>query len=797
MKRTSLLFTLWIFQGVAALIWLAGMPTNTENGILFGFSFSRILLIGGAFCLTFISASLLVIQRRANYSIRPALVQPVKIISALIFIFAPIFILVLLSLGEGYAYYFSAYATRLTPLAAWFTLSSLELFFFCALENKASYKATPELKEFLLLTVFIIAILSLIAGFIIITKLGITRYNDGSWGNPTTPLLEWQIILALTASLIILSLKKTWHWLQNDKIICLVIYVSTCALWLSQPINPGFFATPPRAPNFEIYPFSDALIYAQYAQSALIGNGFMWPDVPTRPFYITFLTWLHAIAGQDYSKIIALQTLVLAFFPVLLYLLGKELSGRPLGFGLAILAALRDLTANFAAPFALNYTYSKLFFSEIPAAMLITLFTLIILRWMRQSKPFWIPLLAGGLLGLSALIRLQSAILLAAVIPLGFLIIKNGKKWFVASTLMILGVSLAMIPWLVRNYKASGGIILDNPISQTMVLARRWGGSNGNELIPRLPGEGDAQYSSRMAALALGSLRANPARIISSAVNHFFNNQIDSLLIFPLRDRLDNPRELLWPTRAFWQTWTGHPSGRQIPLLVLYSLFLAAGLAGAYQKNGVAGLLPLGLNLVYNGWTALFLSSGDRFLVPVDWAIYFYEFLGIFTISTLVFTGNTPNFTKIFSNPLDNETSIRNSWKKIGVVSTIIVFIGASIPLTEAVFPKKFASQFEQAANNNLGEVTLHGRAIYPRWYEANDGEPGTAKLGYGKSDQARLVFFLIGEKNTLVIFPINRAPEYFPNASNVAIQGTFAEGYMRAENVLILKDGKPAQKYP
>ncbi|MCX6064453.1 MAG: hypothetical protein NT121_01670, partial [Chloroflexi bacterium] len=120
----------------------------------------------------------------------------------------------------------------------------------------------------------------------------------------------------------------------------------TCFLWLAQPILPGYFATPPRAPNFEIYPFSDALIYAQYAQSALVGNGFMWPDVPTRPLYITFITWLHVLAGQDYIRVIFLQTLVLAAFPAVLYLLGKEVAGRPLGLGLALLATFRDLTAN-------------------------------------------------------------------------------------------------------------------------------------------------------------------------------------------------------------------------------------------------------------------------------------------------------------------------------------------------------------------------------------------------------------------------------------------------------------------
>ena len=642
--------------------------------------------------------------------------------------------------------------------------------------------------------------LGVVVFFISATRLGITPYNDGSWGGPSTPLLEWQIILALIISLTFLSMEERWQWIRKDQITCLIIYLFTCSLWILQPINPGFFATPPRAPNFEIYPFSDALIYAQYAQSALVGNGFMWPDVPTRPLYITFITWLHAIAGQSYTHVILLQTLVLAAFPVVLFLLGKELSGRPLGLGLALLATFRDLTANIAAPFALNYTYTKLFFSEIPAALLISLFTLVVLRWMRQPKPLWHAVLAGGLLGLSSLIRLQSAVLLAAVIPLGFFVVTSRKKWLAGSALMLIGLVLAVLPWLARNYRATGGLVLDNPISQTMVLARRWSGDNGNSLIPRLPGEGDAQYSSRMSALALANLRADPGRILGSAVNHFFNNEIGNLLIFPMRDQLNSFGELIWPKRAFWQTWNGQPGKGQSALLGLYLLLLAAGLAAAFQKNGLPGLLPLALSLVYNAWTALFLSSGDRFLVPVDWAAYLYLFLGLLTLVNLFLRGN---FSYGDISGMQGETSLETGgtfrWRSLGLTAIFFLFWGASIPLTEVIFPKIYPNLTTASLTQPAfgSEISLHGRAIYPRWYDAKEGEPGTAKLGYGEMDQARLVFFLVGEKNSLVIFPAESSPKFFPNASDVTIEGTLEDGYIQAKNIVVQKDGISAEYRP
>lgn len=801
MKRISVIFILWALQGLAGLTWLIILPTNTENGLLLGYSASRLALMAIMFALTGLSAGLYWLEFHSAFFEKIHFPKLLYAIAIIISLAAPVAIFVLRALGNTSDYIYSAYAGRLAPLAAWLTLSALELVIFLAAENQGFRTSRTETREFLRLSILALFGLAAVVTFIITTKLGISRYNDGSWGEPGTPLLEWQIILALFASLIFWSMEKRWGWFRKDRFTSLSIYIFTCILWISQPVNPGFFATPPRAPNFEIYPFSDALIYAQYAQSALVGNGFMWPDVPTRPLYISFITWLHALAGQDYTQVILLQTLVLAAFPVVLYLLGKELAGRPFGLGLALLATFRDLTTNFAAPFALNYTYTKLFFSEIPAALLICIFTLLVIRWMRQPKPLWHALLAGGLIGLSSLIRLQSAVLLAVVIPIGFFVVRSRKKWLAGSALMLLGVALALFPWLARNYRATGGIVLDNPISQTMVLARRWGGDNGNSLIPRLPGEGDAQYSSRMGGLALASLRADPGRILGSAVNHFFNNEIGNLLVFPLRDQLDSPTELIWPSRAFWQTWNSQPTSAQIPIIGLYLLLFGTGLAAAVQKNGLLGLLPLALSLVYNAWTALFLSSGDRFLVPVDWAIYLYHFLGLLTLSSLVLNGNISS-EKSSTQGLETFgiDHLPTPWRKLGLTAILILLSASSIPLTELLFPKMYPSTnlqtLVQTGQTATGETILRGRAIYPRWYDANDGEPGTAKLGYGKMEQARLVFFLVGEKNTLVIMPGETAPKFFPNASDVTISGTLQNGYMRAKKIVVQKNGNSAE-YP
>jgi hypothetical protein len=98
----------------------------------------------------------------------------------------------------------------------------------------------------------------------------------------------------------------------------------------------------------------------------LIGNGFGVDKIPQRPLYIVFLAVLHVLVGQDYGDMIVVQSIFLALFPVLLYLLGREFFGRPIGISIALLAILRDYTSNLVSPFTGNLSYSKLYLAEIP-----------------------------------------------------------------------------------------------------------------------------------------------------------------------------------------------------------------------------------------------------------------------------------------------------------------------------------------------------------------------------------------------------------------------------------------------
>jgi hypothetical protein len=800
-----MLFGVWSIQGIIALIWLLSIPTDTENPVVFGFSPARTGLIGVAIVLTTISLLLWHRSRSVRFGQtwleldEHSLLWDLVYTATLMTVLATIVFLSTIPLFIKSNPVYPVYAARLLPVLLWLGISSLELTVLIAWNRYARARDIiaalhPIWKE----VIFLLVIFLLLGIWIAATKIGITR--DDNWGAPPVPFLEWQIAFALIVIGVFSFLphrfsRKYSTWIPFG------IYVFTVCLWLSQSINPAFAAMPPRAPNFEIYPFSDAQFYAQYAQSALAGNGFLWPEVPTRPFYVAVLTWLHLFGSQSYQRVILLQTLLLAFFPVLLYLVGRELAGTPVGMGLALLAAFRDVNANIAVPFASNVTYSKLFLSELPTALLISLATWLSLRWLRAAqRSLWLPLLAGGVLGLAALIRLQSSVLVGIILLLALVVIPDRKVWLRGSIVAAIGFALVITPWLVRNYIAGGGMVLDNPISQTMTMARRWSGSTGNEILPRLPGETDAQYSSRLTNMAVRDFIRNPDFILRNATNHFINNEIASLLAFPVRDEIRSPAEILMPQRLFWKTPL--VSG-QLPLFAFYLLLFAIGLVTAYQRHRLIGLLPLGLGLMYNVWTALFLSSGERFIVPLDWSVHLYQVFGMLILGELLFSfvdrtrGNLATWIENRSEPQTISEPTRSSRRRFLLSLGLIVFLGAFLPLTEFVFPERYPPKSQEAIQRHVGvpagenEVALYGRAIYPRYYDSGEGESGTAKIGYGPEERARLVFFLVGPQNGLVIFEQKHTPQFFPNASDVYMIGTQTENYFSPRVVKVVKDSR------
>ena len=558
---------------------------------------------------------------------------------------------------------------------------------------------------------------------------------------------------------------------------------------------------PPRAPNFEIYPFSDAQVYDEFAQSLLIGNGLKGDEIPPRPLYITFLAFLHLVVGQEYTRVIAVQLVFLALLPVGLYWVGKEMYGRPIGIAIALLAGFREQTSNVAASFANALSYSKLYLSEVPVAITLAFFTFLAIRWARVKYPNYLAFVAGGVLGIGILIRTQAVVALPMTIFVAFL---ADRKSFMpilrSSILMTVAVLLVVSPWLIRNYNKTGRIIFDSPFTQTSNLAQRYSRINGVEAdIIRGPGETNIEYNDRLISIFKDAVSQNPKEAVRVVFNRILNNCIDNVLLLPLRNDLNSPNELVQPTRAFWEEWDGRPTTSQTILIAFYLFLLSLGLSAAWKRLGLLGLLPLGINLLYNVWTSVALLAGQRFLVAMDWSIYMYYMIGLLVlingfmllmestrVSFLTWAGS---LTLDLSQPVSVPS---RSWTHFFLTGTLFLVVGASVPLSEAVFPKRYPpiaqSQIiqefissnsykglgfdsaciqETISSKNL--VASRGRALSPRYYENGEGEL-TDKLGYRPNEQPRLLFYLSGDYYGLIILNLNQTPDFFPHASDVIV---------------------------
>ena len=802
-KKWAALFGVWMLHGLIALWQFLSLPSDG------GLSLQRALMSGILLgWVLFAFALIFSILRQFQWSLNliEFIIQPNARNGVLGFsvpaIAARIWIMIVRDLFESAGNFkYSAYADRLDPFLDLMTFVLLEiiaLILFFAVQNWN--KPNNNIGIFIKRLGIVFSILGFVSLFIYFSGWGVIPGYKGDWsrGIPAVSLLEWQIILACMFCVGMVVLESKHKGLKNfDVWIGVVIWLVAAVLWLSQPVMPSSSALAPRDPNFEIYPFNDAQIYDGYAQSVLIGNGYGGHIIPQRPLYIVMLVLMHMLVGQNYDSMIILQSLLLAFFPVLLYLFGREFFGRPLGAVIALLAILRDVTSNIAAPFTGNLSYSKLYLSEIPTAMMLILFLLIGMRWIKSGFPLFSGFMMGGILGVGILIRTQ--VVVAFPVLIFFALMARPKLFLPAlksAAFGVVAIVIVVASWFARNWQMTGDLIFDNPASQTANLALRYSRVNGDEAnIMLLPGESNAEYNDRMLVIAKDAVSSNPFGIGKEIASAFINHGINNILLFPLRYDLESFGELLVPTKAFWQQWHADLNPLQSLLLGFYVFLFGLGLTVAWQRIGWMGFLPLGVNLAYNLWTSIALLSGQRFMLTMDWSAYLYYMIGLFALlSALLFTLERGRGL-IINWHAENQFAFvefadHAKWRQYVFLGFFFFMVGASLWAAEMIFPKKYlfigqdeminkitsssgfdldAACFQKViAENDLNIV--QGKALYPRYYWADDGETFTDAVGYRKSDEGRIVFEMVSEHGGRVVIPIAEPVQFFPNASDVTL---------------------------
>lgn len=825
-KRISIALTAFLLEGLVGLFFLMFIPSDQEAGVLFGLSTGRLALLAlhaGALvslaCLLFIDR-----QRKNTISIKISTLchsisdKWIGLAAFGLMALTWIPLQLLLALFETTGIYREfAYYQRLLPTLGWFFLIGLQILIYILFKNRFILaRFLLKNRPALLPTLVVFFFFALVALFSTVTGIGLKPDKYG-WGAPGVPLMEWQIWVAILFSLFAAAaLGGTYHahapLRKKDLFICIAIWLAAVVVWGSQPVPPGFFATPGRLPNFEIYPFSDGAFYDFYAQNIVIGNGYRGMQIPPRPLYILFLAIAHFIVGQDYNLVVLVQTFVLAFIPVCVFLIGRIMHSTAAGIAAAIMAVLRELTTILSTPFTDDVSNSKLLFADLPATLGIAIVLVFVLLWLRNPRNrSGLPMASGLAMGILLLIRTQSLLLLPVIFLVAFVIYrKNLRQFFPDFGLFLITMAVCIAPWLARNYSITGAFVFDHPESQSRVMAQRYDFNGDFDTHERKPGEETGEYSQRLSASIRQTIIEHPLYVAEFVSGHFLNNQIGDILILPIRWEISSPRELVFPSSPFWQQWNGQVTGKEGLLLAVNLLIISLGIGATWKRYKILAIFPLLINMTYNLSTAAARYSGWRYLLPVDWIVYFYYAIGLVVLAFLFFKrpgSSLDQVTPELEKSRPGSTPIQ--LPQAGKMAFLIAFalgIGSSLILAEKIIPARFStslnddvipqmlknpqvissgvdlqalSTFEAQPNTFI----VKGKAFYPRYYHAGEGEEKTAKTGYEPSPDARLVFLTASTPDGLTILRTGTPPAYFPNGADVSIVGCqhqlFAEAFI------------------
>lgn len=726
---------------------------------------------------------------------------------------------------------------RLLPLLVWLLLTGLQTLILFP-RWRGQFANMPNSRATSRPTLIALAGIALAAAFVGLSRLGLQPDRTG-WDNPGTPLLGTQIALAFVGAILLVAAgawlvrRFGWALTRIDQSAMILIWLAAALLWQAEPLTPTYFSPAPRAPNFEYYPYSDAAGHDLDGQNVLIGEGF--DGVVEKPLYSFFLTTLHAIVGQDYDAVVNAQILLLALFPAVLYALGARLHSRLAGGLLAAAVILRERNA-IALSGQIDVSHSKLLMTDLPAALALAALTLLLVTWLQSddSRLRW-PLWVGAALGLMLLLRSQTLIFLPLLLLLAFW--SSGPTWRGRGLhvgVLLLGFLLAALPWLWRNYQVTGSFGYSQPF-QMFYMATQYS-LTPEDNDPGFPADARVEdYAELGSASVVAFTRQYPGEVARFITAHFLHNEVSSLLALPMRfdlaNRIVDYRGLLpyWEDRQadlwgqccsldtymketpYWQKWDGiFPAEATLPLLFNLTL-VALGLGAAWQRAGWLGLLPLGVHLGYSASTAIARVSGWRLILPADWAVILYYCLGLaqLAIWVWVYLGGA---RRLFAVPKDVRAArAERRTISLPVSAALILALALVIPVCEALIPARYQPLNDQQATliweqktladeadmadflRQPGAGVLVGRALYPRYYPANAGEPGGQWPAFNPLPFNRLGFVLLGPKGNHVILPLDAAPAAFPNGADVLVFGCQTEAYFQAVAVLFTQDDSPA----
>ncbi|KAA3646308.1 MAG: hypothetical protein DWQ07_08805 [Chloroflexi bacterium] len=820
-----------VFSAVAfalALLALLSEPSEAASAWLLGFSIQRWLLLVAA-GLPFLLFGFLAWrawrndQRADHWNTRLAelfgegkragfMVAGISVVVLLLWGLALIPEVQALGLFSAYTYYI----LNIKPLLfAFASLAGFLLVYGLVLLRGIDREVLKANRPLFVLSGALFLVLLLLWLFINVTGLGL-GFDITNWNAPGAPVLMWQVGLVLLISVGLLwllarFLSPAYGWKRLDLYIFLAIWLLATVIWLAQPQSANYYAQTPRPPNDGYYPLSDAFNHDVIAQNALIGEGFRFGGLRAirKPLYTFFLAGLHALTGPNFEGAITIQVIVLALLPAVFYLLGTRVHHRLSGLLLALLVTWREVNT-LALANRLNISHSKLLLVDLPAALALAGFALLAFTWLRKAKHTrLIALTVGGSLGLLMLVRSQNLTLVPIFFLLGALSLwgSSWRRMLEQAALFVLGLSLALGPWVTRNVVLTGQPIVEHSIV-TSFVAQRY--SFDLAPIPRtfLPGETEGEYYARHVAIVRDFALENPVYVFGFVSDNYVRNLLDTLMILPASFQLyslDNYVQSL----PYWPQWGGELATESLlPLLGSLAL-LAIGIGVAWHKYKWAGLVPLFINLGFTVNLAIARVSGWRYNLPVDWTTLFYY---VFGLSQLILWAWALFGGKVFvEKQASNEKDTSENgwhWPRFFLSAGGILLLGSAMLLTEWLVPRQFTDETRSTSLEQLvltdaqladrvssrELLAIEGRALYPSYLPERVGNEIAELPRLFPRDFDRLTFLLIGPDMWDVVLPLEDAKVEFPQGSDILLLACPQGDYLEAKAVMFLNGGEVIQ---
>ena len=832
LQSTLKILLLVFLQGIAAAVWLLLIPKEAGNADFLGYSFRRLILLVPVLGLAMLALLLRrMLAKKAAW--QAALREKLRRAEAARWGILVGFLLALASWSFAFFFHFlrlmddmGAYL-RLMPILVYALVVGMECMLFVGLVWLGGEKR-PAPRKFASLfgKGFWIALGILAALWLVTEWTGVGKAPElVSIISLGVPLLEGQIWYAAGLLVLILCLAGSWSRLplevragrkfDADLLVCLGLWLLAVGLWLSLPLpRHNYFAPETLPPNNAIYPFSDA---EQYDMNSLwVWKGSIKGTVISKPLYVVFLSILHAIVGLDYGKVIFLQTLVLAFLPAVIYLIGKEMHSRLGGLLLGLLVILREVNSIQAINSA-NVSNSKLLLSDMPAALLVCVLILVMIRWFKspREKVGLPPFAAGGIIACLILMRIQSLILLPLFV---FLLVvrywKQSRKMLQSAALLLLALMLVLTPVLVRNHAITNVYWVENPSNYALGewLLR------GSDIEMDMPDSGTAEEMIDANVEVVSTIiSSNIWGYAYHVADNFMRNTLSTMLILPVR--LGNGAgftDYMQIHEPFWSEVYSQPNLWNALVILVNLLVISLGIAAAARKNRTVLLLVLLFYMVYSFSSAVVRLSGWRYILPVDWLVMALFVFGLvellrYPLGSWLGWNGFEDMDGLIVYDARIETAAFN-WQPVLALGLVFFLAGAFINLRETFLPVDYptytreevcsaiqsalvGSDWEDQSDELVAYcqrediLAYEGTGVYPRFFKAETGfYKRTYDPYFGIQDYGRLVFRTVGNPNSKVYIKTDDPDIRFKDGTPVYVVGPQKKNF-EARIVLIEGD--------